>query len=133
MNDDDDRPRKKRRPDDEDDRPRRHEPDDEDDIDDDRPRKRRSSGGSNALETVVPFKNGAALAAYYCGVFGLIPGIGLLLGPIAFILGIVGLVKKKNNPKVKGTGHALAGIILGIVDLAIWPVLWYTVFEPATR
>jgi len=56
----------------------------------------------------------------------LLPVLGFVLGPIAFILAIVGLVK---NPKVHGTGHAIAGIILGLID----PVLWNTVFENATK
>lgn len=123
--DDDDRPRKRRR--------------DEDDLDDyddappprrDRPRK---SSGGDGFATIVPFRNGPALAAYYCGVFGLIPILGFVLGPIAFILGIIGLVKKKNNPKVKGTGHAVAGIILGLIDPVLWIVLWYAVFQDVTK
>lgn len=124
---------------DEDDRPRRRrrQEDDLDDYDDvppprrEKPRKR--SGSGEGFATVVPFRNGPALAAYYCGVFGLIPVLGFVLGPIAFILGIIGLVKKKNNPKVHGTGHAIAGIVLGLIDPVLWIVLWYTVFENVTK
>jgi hypothetical protein len=62
---------------------------------------------------VIPYKNPKALMAYYCGVFSLIPGLGLILGPIAAILGFLGLKAKSKNPKVRGTGHAIAGIVLG--------------------
>jgi hypothetical protein len=62
---------------------------------------------------LIPYKNGRALAAYYCGVFSLIPCVGLILGPIAFIFGILGLRAARANPRVRGTGHAIAGIVLG--------------------
>jgi hypothetical protein len=81
----------------------------------------------------VPYRNGAALAAYYCGVFGLIPVLGFILGPIAFLLGIIGFIKARKNPKAHGTGHAIAGIILGIVDIPLWIILWYTVLEDLTK
>ena len=122
---------------DEDDRPRRRRRDEEepDDYDDAPPRRQkpRKSGGGDGFATVVPFRNGPALAAYYCGVFGLIPVLGFVLGPIAFILGIIGLVKKKKNPQVHGTGHAIAGIVLGLIDPVLWIVLWYAVFENVTK
>ena len=119
--DDDDRPRRRRR--DEDDL------DDYDDVPPPRREKHRKSSGGEGFATIVPFRNGPALAAYYCGVFGLIPVLGFILGPIAFILGIIGLVKKKKNPKVHGTGHAIAGIVLGMIDPVLWIVLWYVVFD----
>jgi len=113
----------------------RYEGDDHDDADDPRPGRRpppRRKGG-DGFATIVPYKNGPALAAYYCGVFGLIPVIGFLLGPIALILGIIGLVHKKKNPKVHGTGHAIAGIVLGLIDPVLWPVLWVLVFDGLTK
>jgi hypothetical protein len=122
---DDDRPRKTRRQEDD-------EPDDYDDVPAERPRRPRRTGGGDGLARVVPYRNGAALAAYYCGVFGLIPGVGLLLAPAAFILGIVGLVKARKDPKARGTGHAIFGIVLGVIDVPLWIVLWFTVLKPMT-
>ena len=92
-----------------DDRPRRRRAEDEvDDYDDLPPERRRPPRKSgDGLATLIPYRNGAALAAYYCGVFGLIPGIGFILGPIAFILGIIGFVKARKNPQAHGTGHAI--------------------------
>src|SRR6516165_5140956 len=52
-----------------------------DEKDDGRPRRRRSRDG--AVSTIIPYRNGKALAAYYCGIFGLVPGLGLVLGPAA--------------------------------------------------
>ena len=125
-----------RRPDDEDDRPprsRRREDDEVDDYDDAPPparaRPRRKTG--DGFATVVPYRNGPALAAYYLGVFGLIPVLGFVLGPLAFIFGVVGLVKARKNPKAHGTGHAIAGMILGIIDPVLWVVLWFVYFKTA--
>jgi hypothetical protein len=102
--DDDDRPR----------RPRRRRDDDDDDDD---------YSNESPVSTIIPYKNGMALAAYYCGVFSLIPCLGGLLGPAAFILGILGLRYVKKHPTAHGTGHAIAGIILGgltgLVHLAL--------------
>ncbi len=96
-------------------RPRRRqeEDDDEDDYE--------SSVGDEVVSTIIPYKNAKALIAYYLGVFSLIPCVGLLLGPPALILGILGLGYVKQHPTAKGTGHAIAGIVLGaITTLGNW-------------
>jgi hypothetical protein len=127
--DDDDDDRDERRP-----ARRRRDDDDVDDYDDvPADRRRPPRKGGDGMAKVIPFRNGPALAAYYCGVFGLIPGVGFLLGIIAFILGIIGFVKARKNPNAHGTGHAIAGIILGPIDLVIWPILWILVFEKVTK
>jgi uncharacterized protein YqgC (DUF456 family) len=114
----------------------RRRPDDEfDDYDDPVPerRERPKKQTGDGFATVVPYRNGAALVAYYLGVFGLIPGVGFVLGPIALIFGIVGLIKARKNAKAHGTGHAIIGIILGLIDPFLWIVLWYTVFDKLTE
>jgi hypothetical protein len=95
-------------------RPRRREEDDEDDYDEDR------GGDDNPMSYVVPYKNGMALGAYYCGVFSIIPGLGNVLGPIAFILGILGWNYAKKHPTAHGTGHAIFGIIAGLITTLLW-------------
>ena len=62
---------------------------------------------------VIPYKNGKALAAYYTGVFSLIPCLGGLLGPIAVVLGFLGLMHAKKYPETAGQVHAIVGIVLG--------------------
>ncbi len=103
--DDDDRPRRVRpRPDDEDDaRPRRKRPRNEDDETAD------ATGG------VIPYKNGTALAAYYCAVFSFIPIFGCVLGPVAIVLGVMGILYANKHPKARGMGHAVFGIVGGLV------------------
>jgi hypothetical protein len=109
------RPRRRRKDEeDEEERPRRRkrrEDDEDDDEADDE-----EDDGSEALSSLIPYKNTRALIAYYCGVFGLIPGVGAILGPVALILGILGLRYAGEHRKAKGTGHAWAGIILGVID-----------------
>jgi hypothetical protein len=60
----------------------------------------------DATGGIIPYKNAPALIAYYLGIFGLIPLIGLLLAIPAFILGIIGLRKRAETPAVKGAVHA---------------------------
>ena len=69
---------------------------------------------------IIPYKNGPALAAYYLGVFSIIPCFGLPLAIPALILGIIGLKKRKANPAIKGTCHAWIGIILGGIFTVVW-------------
>jgi hypothetical protein len=67
----------------------------------------------SGLNQIIPYRNGPALAAYYCGVFSLIPCLGLLLGIVAFVLGVVGLRKLRSQPACGGKVHAWVGIVLG--------------------
>ncbi len=69
--------------------------------------------GDEAVATVVPYRNPSALIAYYLGVFSLMPCLGLLLAPFAFVLGILGLRYRKRNPQAHGLAHAWIGIIIG--------------------
>lgn len=107
--DEDDRPRR---------RPRREDAYDDydDEDDDDRPRRRRRPQG-DATGGLIPYKNGMALAAYYLGVFGLIPVLGFPLSIGAVVLGVLGLKHAKAHPEASGTAHALVGIALGSVEL----------------
>ncbi len=84
-------------------------PRDEEDYDDDPDRFRQK----DAVESLIPYKNPQGLMAYYAGVFGLIPCVGLILGPAAFILGILGIRYANKYPTAGGKGHAIAGIVLG--------------------
>jgi predicted Zn finger-like uncharacterized protein len=84
-------------------------------------RKIRRDPTEEAVSTIIPYKNGRALIAYYLGIFSLIPCAGLLLGPAALLLGILGLRYVNANPTAKGTGHAIAGIVLGgLTTLGNW-------------
>lgn len=66
---------------------------------------------------VIPYKNIPALVGYYLGVFSLIPILGLLLGPAAVILGIIGFRAYLKVPRKRGQVHAWVAIILGGLTL----------------
>jgi len=106
--DPDERPRRRSKDDDDEERPQRRRGRDEEDEEED-------DEDESAVGRLIPYKNSRALAAYYCGVFGLIPGVGVILGPIALILGILGLRYASEHRKAKGSGHAWAGVILGVL------------------
>lgn len=64
------------------------------------------------LGGLIP-KNSKAVAAYYLGIFSLVPFFGFILGIIAFIMGIMGLNHAEKHPESKGKAHSWVGIILG--------------------
>jgi hypothetical protein len=74
----------------------------------------------DATGGVIPYKNPPALMAYYCGVFSLIPIIGIVVGIPGIILGFVGLRRQWANPPIKGAAHAWIGIILGSITTMLW-------------
>lgn len=80
------------------------------------------------VSTLIPYKNGWALGSYYCGIFALIPVAGLLLGPAAVTLGVVGLRYVNRNPRAKGTAHAIVGLASGgLGGLYNWILLVFLV------
>ena len=74
----------------------------------------------DATGGVIPYKNPPALIAYYLGLFSLLPVIGLLLAVPAFILGILGLKRRREKPQVKGAVHAWIGIVMGGLMTIVW-------------
>jgi hypothetical protein len=71
------------------------------------------SSGSDGLNVIIPYKNVRALTAYYLGVFSLIPILGIPLGIAGFVLGVLGLRFRRQNPTAGGLVHAWIGIVLG--------------------
>jgi hypothetical protein len=78
---------------------------------------------ADPTSTLIPYRNPAALIAYYCAIFSLLPLVGLLLAVPAFILGIVGLRHRRRNPAIRGSVHAWIGIVLGGLMTLIWGAL----------
>ncbi len=71
----------------------------------------------DATGGLIPYKNTPALAGYYLGVFSLAPCVGVPLGIAAIVCGVLGLKKRKREPHVKGSVHAIVGIVLGSISL----------------
>lgn len=87
-----------------------------------RPDEQRPPEG-DATGGVIPYKNPQALIAYYCGVFSLVPCLGVIPGVAGVILGIMGLRYRAQHPETKGAAHAWIGIILGGLMTVVWAVL----------
>jgi len=76
---------------------------------------------------VIPYKNPKALIAYYLGIFGMFPMIGIFASIPAAILGGMGLRDAKKNPAIRGHVHAWIGIVLGVLctlaNLTCWVLM----------
>ncbi|MCH2161368.1 MAG: hypothetical protein MK085_05795 [Phycisphaerales bacterium] len=70
----------------------------------------------NAMDHVIPVRNGPALISWYLGVFSLIPFLGIPLGIAAIITGAIGLKKSKAANVKVGFWHGLLGMLLGILS-----------------
>lgn len=71
------------------------------------------SVAGDATGGVIPYKNAPALVGYYAGIGSLIPVLGFVVGPVAVVLGIIGLQRRAAQPAVRGAVHAWVAIILG--------------------
>jgi hypothetical protein len=107
MHEEDEKPQRSQR--------RRENPPIEEDWEDedDRPRRKRRDEEGDATGGLIPYKNPKALIGYYCGVFSLIPVLGLILGPTAIVLGLLGMSFARRHPTASGTGHAVVALVLG--------------------
>jgi hypothetical protein len=99
-----------------------------------RRRRRREPESANAVSAIIPYRNALALVGYYLGVFSLIPCIGLALGPVALLLGILGLRHAHKHPEAHGAAHAITAIVLGgLMTLANFGVVAFMVIAMATN
>ena len=67
--------------------------------------------------------NGMALAGFICSLAGLLI-FGVVLGLLGIIFSAIGLGKiAKDSSKWKGKGMAIAGLIVGVIDIVVWIIL----------
>lgn len=78
-----------------------------------------NNDSNDSIQTLIPTKNMPALLSYYCGVFGLIPFLGIPSSIAAIVLGKIGLSRYKVSPTPGAKTHALIGLILGISEIII--------------
>lgn len=78
----------------------------------------------DGFSALIP-PNNPALISYYTGIFSIL--LGFVLGPLAIVSGIMGLVHAKRHPEAKGAIHAVAGIVCGAIGLAIWTAVFAAV------
>jgi hypothetical protein len=77
-------------------------------IDPNLPQRRRDDARPEGDSTggIIPYKNPKALIAYYCGIFSLMPCLGIGPGIAGVVLGIMGLKHRALHPETKGSVHA---------------------------
>lgn len=78
------------------------------------------SAGDDAIATLIPYRNGSALASYYVGLFSIFPFFGAVMGIVAVVLGVKGLKVARENPQAKGKAHAIVGIVCGVLFGGFW-------------
>jgi hypothetical protein len=61
--------------------------------------------------------SGLAVTSLVLGVIGLIFSF---LGILAIILGAIAISQINREPDLEGRGLAIAGLVLGIIDIAVW-------------
>lgn len=70
-----------------------------------------------------PKTNGLALTGFICSLVGFFL-FGFILGVLALIFSAIGLGKiNKDTSKWKGKGMAIAGIIIGAIDVVAWLII----------
>ena len=89
------------------------------------PRRRPAEDRSEwAMSTLLPPNNRPAGRSYVLALFGLIPGLGALLGPTAVAFGWFGLRQHRRDPKAMGKGHAMVGMTLGVLEILVNALGW---------
>ncbi len=84
-----------------------------------------------AMAYARPRTDGMAIASLICGIVGIVCFViclGVILGPVAAILGYISRQRvASSGGTLAGGGLALAGLILGVFAFAI-SVLWFFFF-----
>jgi hypothetical protein len=82
-----------------------------------RPRRRTNDESSTPFASGLDSRNPMALTAYRLSVVGLIPFLGLVLGPLSLILGFIAWRRDRNLADGPRGGPAVPAMILGSLTL----------------
>ena len=69
--------------------------------------------------------NGWLLCSYYMGVFSVLPVAGILLGPVAVVMGIYGLLQRRKKNQDSGLWMGRVGIVVGMLGSGIQMIVLY--------
>jgi hypothetical protein len=90
-----------------------------------KPRRRRRAVREDAdspFSGHVEPHNRAAIYAYRCSIWGLLPGLGLVLGPVGLIWGWLAWRRARNDPQFTAQGPVCFAMVLGaLITLTQWP------------
>jgi hypothetical protein len=90
--------------------------------------KKRKLRKSEIPFSFLPIGNPPAVGAYLCFLFGLIPGLGIILGPIAALLGLFGFLKARKLDPPIGLGHGFVCMVFGPFQFVCHAVGLYLLF-----
>ncbi len=95
-------------------------PDPQTDYEDpiDRLYRRRPGKTRDKDEKAEKTPSSTATVAFYFGILGLVPCLGLLFAPLSILLGFIGLAQTR-DPMVSGKGRAKSGIWFGMIGVVI--------------
>ena len=79
-------------------------------------RRRGKNDLSDQPSEFFPRGNVWAGIGYTAAVGGLVPGLGLVLGPVALVGGTLGGRRARSDPERRGTSHATAAVLLGWLE-----------------
>ena len=78
------------------------------------------------------YSNPVAVAAFWCGLAAaVVPCLGVVLGPYAAALALLGLRHGRLHPTAGGRRWAVAGLVLGLLAAAANALLMWPVFHTA--
>jgi hypothetical protein len=80
------------------------------------PRKKKIDRSELPLSNFLPKTNLPASWGYVLALVGLIPGLGLPCGLLAWILGTIGYRRFRRDPNVMGHGISVVAKYLGVIE-----------------
>jgi hypothetical protein len=88
------------------------------------PVRRRKNDRSEFPVSFLPDGNPNARRAYLCAILGLVPGLGLVFGPLAIVFGILGRRAALRDEFHRGLGHAWVSRVLGTIEFVCGAAGW---------
>jgi len=74
--------------------------------------------------STVPRTSGLAITSMICGILGIvIPYLGFILAVLAIVFGAIAIHQTGSQPNLGGRGMAIAGLVLGILAIAMWVII----------
>jgi DNA-directed RNA polymerase subunit RPC12/RpoP len=87
----------------------------------------RARGKAGESSRPAPIRNGPARLASSCALVSLAPGVALVFGPLALLLGFVGLVAGRRKGVARATRDVAAALGIGLLTAGgNWGLLLYT-------
>jgi hypothetical protein len=95
------------------------------------PARRRKNDRSEVPVSFLPDGNRCARWGYLCVLAGLAPGLGVLLGPAALLLGLLGRRAALRDEYQRGLGHAYMSRMVGTLVFVCHGAGWACIAKAA--